>query len=101
MTTLIDIPFSVTDRATRSLKAWINASGMKEPIAGIVWAADPDQKKEDWLVGLFEGEKITDDAPGNLLKVADIELFFPQGNFVTDRLSGKALDIIDGKYRIT
>lgn len=97
----LHIDLKISDSAKRSLKEWMKASGMAFPVPGIVWAEFPDAGMHaDWVVGLYEREKISAESPGFFLSDGDLDLFVPQESFATDRLKGAMLDLVNGQYTI-
>jgi len=91
------INVAVGKAARNMLSKWIEQSGLRNPIAGLIWGRCEElDEVNSYSFGLYERGELPVDDPIRIIEADGIELVVVQG-WVCDELEGKTLDVVNGK----
>jgi hypothetical protein len=71
-------------------------SGLSDPLPGIIWGRWDDENIDTYSIGIYERSNLPYDDPVRIVDANGIEILIIQ-DWVCDDLTGKVLDISNGK----
>lgn len=89
----------IGDRFRRALEEGSSASGLTDPLPGLLWGKWDDETQEYYSIGFFERSEIPTEDPIRIVEADGIEFLITQ-DWICEDLEGKGLDIVDGQLSV-
>ncbi len=77
----------------------MQGKGLKNPLPGLLWGCDSDDRRERLYLGMYEKSKFTDEVPFIFIN-ADGQEFLIFQEWLCEMLDGKELEIVEGRLSV-